>query len=102
MKIQSVEIRTSYTIEIELKDFADAKEKWLKKDSIEKLMFPNAFSNEDMTLGTLRKEMKEFRPHVDRDKLLAHVLAFDGWSNALLYHNDKLTMVVYKNGDALN
>lgn len=102
MRTLSVEVRTSYTIEVEFEDFLDAKRKWLQKDSFERSMFPNAFKNEETTNDIIRNEMKEFRPDVERDKLLAHCLGFDGWSHALLYHNDKLTMVVYKNGDTLN
>ncbi len=102
MKKLNVKVETVYTIEVEFKDFAEAKEKWTKEESTERIMFPKAFDNNDMTLGTLHKEFKEFRPHGDRSGLMADFLGFDGWKSCLFYHGDKLTMVVYKNGDSLN
>lgn len=104
MKNLKVEVKTIYTIEVEFEDFRKAKLKWAEPDSAERIMYPKAFENIDFTGGTLMKEFKEFRAHGDRSSLVADFLGFDGWSNSLLYRekDDKLTMVVYKNGDALN
>ena len=102
MKTLAVEVRTNYTIQVEFKDFCEAKEKWINENSAERIMYKSAFNNTDMTHETLKREFKEFRPHGDRCGLIANVLGFDGWSCGLLYHNEKLTIGVYKNGDALN
>lgn len=104
MKKLEVKVETVYTIEVEFSDFRKAKLAWAEKDSVEAICYPKAFDNKDFTMGVLTKEFKEFRSHGDRSALVARFLGFDGWKNGLFYSDkdDRVTMVVYKNGDALN
>lgn len=104
MKKLEVKVETVYTIEVEFKDFRKAKLAWAEKDSVEAILYPRAFDNKDFTMGVLTKEFREFHAHGDRSALVAKFLGFDGWKSCLFYsHKDnRVTMVVYKDGDALN
>lgn len=103
MKIIKQEVRTKYNIEVSFKDFIDAKEAWVKDNALQ-ILYPKAFDNEEMTMGLLSNEFKQFNTHGHRAALLAEYLGFDGWENAGLYKESKkaIVMCVYNNGDCIN
>lgn len=102
-KIISSEIKTIYTVEVSFNDLAEAKSDWIFNVNGYRTLYPKAFDNEDTTLGVLKKEFEEFRPYGDRTALMADYLGFDGWNNALFYHENTktLTMVVYHRGSRI-
>lgn len=102
MKITGMQVKTFYNIVVEMSDFQKAKQAWIENKDAFKSRYPNAFSNEDMTVGILHNEYQEnVTCHGDRSALIAEFLGFDGWHSALLYHKNKLTMVTYNRGNDL-
>lgn len=107
MKVLKSEVKTIYTIEYTKDEMAEAKGNWLRNQNLEQTRFPKAFDNEDLAMGTLEKEFKEFKEfnrNGDFAGYMAYHLGFDGWENAGYYNENKKvrTMSVYNNGDTMN
>lgn len=102
-KVIKAEVLTIYTVEVSFADFCEMKAAWIDGKHGWGELFPEAFTNEDTTLGVLHEEYREFRPHIDRNKLVVAYLGYDGWKTALMYKEStkSLLITVYNMGAQL-
>lgn len=108
MKITKTEVRTTYSISIDFKDWTNAIEAYKEKESY-RICHPKAFDGfniEDTTMGNLRNGFHNinFKGNADTFEYLARFFGFDGWSNAGIYYERRKAhcMVVYNYGDTAN
>ena len=104
MRITTQEVKTIYTIELNFKDYADAREK--SKDDVLALGAFEECKLEDTTVGTIREELEtlQFRKTAKTLDYIVKKLGFDGVVNYGHYNKMKKShvMQVYNYGDCIN
>ena len=93
MKITKQEVKTTYEISIDFKDWVNAIENY-KDNENPKIFFPKAFDKfniEDTTMGNLRNGFQNinFKGNGDTFNYIARFFGFDGWSNAGIYYEKR-------------
>ena len=108
MKITKTEVRTTYEISIDFKDWVNAIENYKEKET-GRIFYPKAFEDfniDDTTMGNLRHGYHNinFIGNKDTFGYLAHYFGFDSWSNAGIYFERRKAycMSVYNCGDTAN
>ena len=105
MKTAKVEVKTIYTVELEIAEIMKIYQDYTADDTL-KSMHPMAFRHfkegEQYTDAQFVKAL--WLAHADTYSVIAKSLGFKGWENAGYYnHNENTyTMVVYNHGDTLN
>jgi hypothetical protein len=102
MKITNSEVKTIYTIDIQLKDFANIfsaakSDEWKPEAAFKE------FDLTDTTIGNINTCFKGLR-EADSIKYIVDKLGFDGVENYGYYNKRKgvYTMAVYDRGDMMN
>lgn len=109
MRITQVEVRTTYHIELSEEDIEKAFKDFEKRNG-NRQMFPHAFPDidtNDTTEENCKKAVSESlvfcgNTHADTSRYIARYFGYDGVTFCLSKIDEKIKMVVYKNGDDLN